>query len=95
MLKCYVLLDLKVGKLTHQDLGQLQLYVNYFDRERLTPGDQPTLGLILCTDKNDAVVKYTLGPDQEQRIFASRYQLHLPTVAQLRAELKRELRFLS
>ena len=95
VLKCYVLLDLKVGKLTHQDLGQLQLYVNYFDRERLTPGDQPTLGLILCTDKNDAVVKYTLGPDQEQRIFASRYQLHLPTVAQLRAELKRELRFLS
>ena len=95
VLKCYVLLDLKVGKLTHQDLGQLQLYVNYYDRERLTPGDQPTLGLILCTDKNDAVVKYTLGPDQEQRIFASRYKLHLPTVAQLRAELKRELRFLS
>lgn len=95
VLKCYVLLDLKVGKLTHQDLGQLQLYVNYYDRERLTPGDQPTLGLILCTDKNDAVVKYTLGPDQEQRIFASRYQLHLPTVAQLRAELKREIRSLS
>jgi predicted nuclease of restriction endonuclease-like (RecB) superfamily len=95
VLKCHVLLDLKVGKLTHQDLGQLQLYVNYYDRERLTPGDQPTLGLILCTDKNDAVVKYTLGPDQEQRIFASRYKLHLPTVAQLRAELKRELRFLS
>ena len=95
VLKCHVLLDLKVGKLTHQDLGQLQLYVNYYDRERLTPGDQPTLGLILCTDKNDAVVKYTLGPDQEQRIFASRYQLHLPTVAQLRAELKRELRSLS
>ena len=95
ILKCYVLLDLKVGKLTHQDLGQLQLYVNYYDHERLTPGDQPTLGLILCTDKNDAVVKYTLGPHQEQRIFASRYQLHLPTEAQLRAELKRELRFLS
>jgi len=68
--------------------------VNYYDRERLTPGDQPTLGLILCTDKNDAVVRYTLGPDQEQRIFASRYQLHLPTAAQLRAEIKRELRFL-
>lgn len=95
VLKCYVLLDLKVGKLTHQDLGQLQLYVNYYDRERLTPGDQPTLGLILCTDKNEAVVKYTLGPDQEQRIFASRYKLHLPSEAQLRAELKRELRSLS
>jgi predicted nuclease of restriction endonuclease-like (RecB) superfamily len=60
ILKCYVLIDLKTGKLTHQDLGQLQLYVNYFDRERRTEGDNPTLGLILCTDKNDAVVKYTL-----------------------------------
>lgn len=92
VLKCYVLLDLKVGKLTHADLGQLQLYVNYYDRERRTPGDQPTLGLILCTDKNDAMVRYTLGPDQEKRIFASRYQLHLPTEAQLQAELRRELR---
>jgi predicted nuclease of restriction endonuclease-like (RecB) superfamily len=63
VLKCYVLIDLKVGKLTHQDLGQLQLYANYFDRERRTPGDNPTLGLILCTDKNDAVVRYTLGSD--------------------------------
>jgi len=95
VLKCYVLLDLKVGKLTHQDLGQLQLYVNYYDRERRTPGDQPTLGLILCTDKNDAVVKYTLGQDQEKRIFASRYKLHIPSEAELRTELKRELRSLS
>lgn len=95
VLKCFVLLDLKVGKLTHQDLGQLQLYVNYYDRERRTPGDQPTLGLILCTDKNDAVVKYTLGPDQEKRIFTSRYKLHLPSEAELRAELKREIRSLS
>lgn len=92
VLKCYVLLDLKVGKLTHGDLGQLQLYVNYFDRERRTPGDQPTLGLILCTEKNEAMVRYTLGPDQEKRISTSRYQLHLPTEAQLQAELRRELR---
>ena len=61
VLKCYVLIDLKVGKLTHGDLGQLQFYVNYFDQERRTEGDNPTLGLILCPDKNDAVVKYTLG----------------------------------
>ncbi len=67
VLKCFVLIDLKVGKLTHQDLGQIQLYVNYFDRERRTEGDNPTLGLILCTDKNDAVVRYTLGPDQEKK----------------------------
>jgi len=92
ILKCYVLIDLKVGKLTHQDLGQLQLYVNYFDRERRTKGDNPTLGLILCTDKNDAVVRYTLGPDQEKKIFASRYKLYLPTVAELQAELRRELK---
>jgi predicted nuclease of restriction endonuclease-like (RecB) superfamily len=91
-LKCYVLIDLKVGKLTHQDLGQLQLYANYFDRERRTPGDNPTLGLILCTDKNDAVVRYTLGPGQERKIFASRYKLHLPSEAELKAEIRRELR---
>jgi predicted nuclease of restriction endonuclease-like (RecB) superfamily len=92
VLKCYVLLDLKVGKLTHGDLGQLQLYVNYFDREKRTTGDNPTLGLILCTDKNDAVVKYTLGAGQEKTIFASRYKLHLPSEAELKAEVRRELR---
>jgi len=91
VLKCHVLIDLKVGKLTHQDLGQLQLYVNYYDRERRTAGDQPTLGLILCTDKNDTAVRYTLAPGQK-KIFTSRYQLHLPTEAELQAELRRELR---
>ncbi len=95
VLKCYVLIDLKVGKLTHGDLGQVQLYVNYFDRERRTEGDQPTLGLILCTDKNDAVVKYTLSSEQEKKIFASRYKLHLPTEAELKAELTREVKALT
>jgi predicted nuclease of restriction endonuclease-like (RecB) superfamily len=95
ILKCYVLIDLKTGKLTHQDLGQLQLYVNYYDRERRTEGDNPTLGLILCTDKNDAVVRYTLGADQQKAIFASRYKLHLPTEAELRAELRREIKALA
>jgi predicted nuclease of restriction endonuclease-like (RecB) superfamily len=95
VLKCFVLIDLKVGKLAHQDLGQIQLYVNYYDRERRTEGDNPTLGLILCTDKNDAVVRYTLGPDQEKKIFASRYKLFLPTEAELQAELRREFRELS
>jgi predicted nuclease of restriction endonuclease-like (RecB) superfamily len=91
ILKCYILIDLKVGKLNHGDLGQLQLYVNYYDRERCAPDDNPTLGLILCSDKNDAVVKYTLGPDQQTKIFASRYKLHLPTEAELQAELNREI----
>jgi predicted nuclease of restriction endonuclease-like (RecB) superfamily len=94
VLKCFVLIDLKVGKLTHADLGQIQFYVNYYDRERRTEGDNPTLGLILCPDKNDAVVKYTLGEQQERNIFASRYQLHLPTVEELENELRRELRYL-
>jgi predicted nuclease of restriction endonuclease-like (RecB) superfamily len=88
ILKCYILIDLKIGKLTHGDLGQIQLYVNYYDRERRTEGDNPTLGLILCSDKNDAVVKYTLGAEQQDKIFASRYQLHIPTEAELRHELE-------
>lgn len=92
VLKCYVLIDLKVGKLTHADLGQIQFYVNYFDRERRTEGDNPTIGLILCSDKNDAVVRYTLGEQQERNIFASRYQLYLPTVEELQQELVRERR---
>jgi predicted nuclease of restriction endonuclease-like (RecB) superfamily len=92
VLKCYVLIDLKVGKLTHGDLGQIQFYVNYYDRERRTEGDNPTLGVILCPDKNDAVVKYTLGEQQERNIFTSRYQLHLPTEQELEHELRRELR---
>ena len=91
-LKCYVIIDLKAGKLSHQDLGQLQLYVNYYDRERRTPGDAPTLGLILCADKNDAVVRYTLGADQRKVLFASRYKLHLPSESELRQELRREVR---
>jgi predicted nuclease of restriction endonuclease-like (RecB) superfamily len=92
ILKCFVLIDLKTGKLTHKDLGELQLYVNYYDRQRLTEGDNPTLGLILCTDKNDAVVKYTLGAEQSPKIFASRYKLFLPSEEELREEIRREVR---
>jgi len=95
VLKCFVLIDLKVGKLTHADLGQIQFYVNFYDRERRSEGDNPTLGLILCPDKNDAVVRYTLGEQQERNIFTSRYQLHLPTIEELESELRRELRFLA
>ena len=90
VLKCYVLLDLKVDKLTHADIGQMQLYVNYFDEERRAPDDNPTIGLILCTDKNDAVVKYTLGRANRQ-IFASRYKLYLPSERELAREIRREL----
>jgi predicted nuclease of restriction endonuclease-like (RecB) superfamily len=93
ILKCYVIIDLKTGKLTHGDLGQMQLYVNYYDRERRTAGDNATLGLILCAEKNDAVVRYTL-PENQRKIFASRYQTYLPTEAELREEIRREVRLL-
>jgi predicted nuclease of restriction endonuclease-like (RecB) superfamily len=89
-LKCYVVIDLKVGKLGHGDLGQMLLYVNYYDREVAMAGDNPTIGLILCSEKNDAVVRYVLA-DRNEQVFASRYQLHLPTEAQLQDELRREL----
>ncbi len=95
VLKCFVLIDLKVGKLTHGDLGQIQFYVNYYDQERRTKGDNPTLGLVLCQDKNDAVVQYTLSEQQGRNIFTTRYQLHLPTVEELENELRREMRFLA
>ncbi len=93
ILKCYFICDVKTSKLTHGDLGQMQLYVNYFDKEIATEGDNPTIGLILCAEKNDAVVQYTLG-EKNQTIFASKYQFHLPTVEQLENELRREIRFI-
>jgi predicted nuclease of restriction endonuclease-like (RecB) superfamily len=89
-LKCYVVIDLKITKLSHADLGQMQLYVNYYDREIAEAADNPTIGLILCTEKNEAVVRYVLDEKRKQ-IFASRYQLHLPTEEQLRVELRREI----
>ena len=82
-LKCYVIIDLKTEKLTHGDIGQMQMYVHYFDREVCTQEDNPTIGLILCTDKNDAVVEYVLDKGNE-RIFASRYKLELPPKEDLR-----------
>lgn len=86
ILKCFVLIDLKTGTLTHQDLGQMQMYVNYYTRELMTPGDTPPIGIVLCAEKNDAVIRYTL-PEDNSQIFASKYFTYLPT-----EELKRELR---
>ncbi len=85
-LKCYVIIDLKTEKLTHGDIGQMQMYVHYFDREIRAQEDSPTIGLILCTDKNDAVVEYVLDKGNE-RIFASRYKLELPPKEELRRML--------
>ena len=87
--RSFVLFDLKVGALTHQDLGQMQMYVNYYHREMTGPEENPPIGVVLCTDKNEAVVKYTL-PEGEKRVFASRYKLYLPTEEELASELRRE-----
>jgi hypothetical protein len=89
LLRCFVLLDLKLGKLTHQDLGQMQMYVNFFDRFQRAPHEINTIGIVLCSDKNDAMVKITL-PEDNERIVASRYQMYLPTEEDLRVELARE-----
>ena len=88
-LKCYVVIDLKTGKLTHGDLGQMQMYVNFYDREIRSTDDNPTVGLLLCAEKNDAVVRYVLG-DENQQIFASKYRFELPTIEQLEQELRHE-----
>lgn len=89
LLRAFVLLDLKIGKLMHQDLGQMLMYVNYFDRYQRESHEAPTIGIVLCSDKNDAMVKITLPKDSEQ-VMAARYQLYLPTEEELRAELTRE-----
>ena len=89
ILKCFVLIDLKTGKLTHQDIGQMQMYVNYYTREMMNEGDNPPIGILLCADKNDSVVRYTLAEDNKQ-IFASKYKLFLPTEEELRKEISAE-----
>ena len=87
ILKCFVLIDLKMGQLTHQDLGQMQMYVNYYTRELMNEGDTPPIGIVLCADKSDAVVKYTL-PEDNHQIFASKYFTYLPTEEGLKRELR-------
>ena len=92
LLKCFVLIDLKIGKLTHQDVGQMDMYIRLFDQQYKNEGDLPTLGLILSSERNAAVAKYSLLADKPQ-LFASKYRLILPTEAELQAELERD-RFL-
>ena len=86
ILKCFVLIDLKTGKLAHQDIGQMQMYVNYYTRELMNEGDNLPIGIVLCAEKNDAVVKYTL-PEDNNQIFASKYFTYLPTEEELKREL--------
>ena len=89
ILKCFVLVELKVGKLSHQDVGQLDMYVRVYDERMRGEGDGPTIGLILCSERNEAVARYSQLADGRQ-LFASRYQPWLPTEAELQAELARD-----
>ncbi len=82
ILKCFVIIDLKIGKVTHQDIGQMQMYVNYYDREVKTNDENPTIGILLSTNKNETIVKYTL-PKDNKTIFSAEYKLHMPTEQEL------------
>jgi len=90
LLQCFVVIEIKTHKLTHQDVGQLQMYVNYYNRVERLPYENPTIGILLCTDKNDTVVKFSL-PEGDKQIVASKYELVLPTEKQLLEAIKTEI----
>jgi hypothetical protein len=89
LLKCFVLIDLKTGELTHQDIGQMDMYVRLYDDQRRGDGDNPTVGILLCGSKDQSVVRYSVLHESEQ-LFASRYKLVLPSEDELRLELTRD-----
>ena len=89
-MRCFVLVDLKRGDLTHQDIGQMQMYVNYYTIELMNPGDNPPIGIILCADKSDTLVRYTLPLDNKQ-IHASKYLLYLPKEEDLKKEMDKQI----
>ncbi len=89
LLKCFVLIDLKIGRLTHQDIGQMDMYVRMYEDLYKIEGDNPTIGIILCSEKTEAVVKYSVLSESQQ-LFASKYLLYLPSEAELKTELERE-----
>ena len=89
VLKCYVLVDLKVGKITHQDVGQMDMYVRMYDELRRTEGDNPTIGIVLCSETDKDIARYSILKGNEQ-LFATKYKLYLPTEEQLRTEIERQ-----
>jgi predicted nuclease of restriction endonuclease-like (RecB) superfamily len=93
ILKCYLLIDLKIGELTHQDIGQIDSYVRMFDDKYLSEGDNPTIGLILCAQKNETIAKYSVLNESKQ-LFASKYMLYLPTEDELQQEIERKRRMI-
>ena len=93
ILKCYMLIDLKIGELTHQDVGQMDSYVRLFDDKYRTETDNPTIGLILCAHKNESIARYSILNESKQ-LFASKYMLYLPSEKKLALELRREQKLL-
>jgi len=89
ILRCFLLIDLKTGELTHQDIGQMDFYVRFFEDQVRQESDNPTIGLILCAEKDRTIVKYSLLNESKQ-IFASKYKLYMPTVKELEQEITRE-----
>lgn len=88
LMRCFLVIELKTGKVTHQDLGQLQMYVNYYDRYEKSADENPTIGILLCAEKNDTLVRMSL-PEDNNSIVASKYQLYLPTEQQLINEVEK------
>jgi predicted nuclease of restriction endonuclease-like (RecB) superfamily len=91
ILRCFIIIELKVGRLTHKDLGQLQMYVNYYDREIKRKEENPSVGILLCADKKEAVVRYTL-PENNKQLFASEYKLYLPDKKEIEKSLRNLLK---
>jgi hypothetical protein len=89
ILKCFVLIDLKTSRITHQDVGQMDMYVRMYDERKLNDGDNPTIGIVLCSETDQDIARYSILNGNEQ-IFASKYKLFLPTEDELRAEIERE-----
>ena len=92
ILKCFVLIDLKTKKITHQDVGQMDMYIRMYDELKRTEGDNPTLGIVLCSDTDEDIARYSVLHDNEQ-LFASKYKLYLPTEEELRAEIETQKEF--
>jgi len=89
LLKCFVLIDLKLGKLTHRDIGQMDFYVRYYEEKIKGEDDNPTIGIILCSEKNETIVKYSILEESKQ-IFASKYMLYMPTEEELKREINKD-----
>ena len=90
-LKCHVLIDLKVGRITHQDVGQMDMYVRMYDELKRTEGDNPTIGIVLCSETDEDIARYSILKGNEQ-LFATKYKLYLPTEEELRKEIERQKR---